>query len=343
MPQDFPAIATRFQAIVADILGAEDLPVHPYFYRYRSAVSDLAGAARFVRYQADLLECAGVSAQDAEIVDAGCGFGFTLIVYALLGVRRIRGIEINAEMVSSIEAYLPLLPADISSRIEVCQGDVVAMPYESASADILLSVEAISHYLDVAAFIEEARRVVRKGGLLIISDGNNGLNPVIRRRTYDIWDAVERGRPGGKAHGHQLGPHYEAVRRQALDEHFSSLSDETRAEIARRTVGFTEEQLMAAAREHEQTGALPNSTYRRRQVAVAPDGTAMERLFSPTALARTLGRHGFSARAYGYWGGAGGASAIRTANRVLSSLSPVTIPFAPSFRVVARRTRDGSP
>jgi len=99
---------------------------------------------------------------------------------------------------------------------------------------------------------------------------------------------------------------------------------------------------MVAAREHEQTGALPNSTYRRRQVAVAPTATAMERLFSPTALARTLGRHGFSARAYGLLGRRGGASSLRTANRVLSSMSPVTIPFAPSFRVIARRTPDGS-
>jgi len=64
---------------------------------------------------------------------------------------------------------------------------------------------------------------------------------MVRRRTYEIWDAVERGRPGVRSNGHQLGPHYEAVRRQTLDQRFSSLSDETRAELARRTAGFTED------------------------------------------------------------------------------------------------------
>jgi hypothetical protein len=122
-----------------------------------------------------------------------------------------------------------------------------------------------------------------------------------------------------------------------LEQSFPQLSPETRAELARRTAGYTGEEVIAAAREHERTGALPDSLYQRRQLAIAPDGAAMEELFEPRALAQLLRDRGFRARAYGYWGGASGASPIRAANRLLTALSPLTMPTAPSFRVIASK------
>lgn len=232
---------------------------------------------------------------------------------------------------------MPLVPQDVSSRIEISQGTVTAMPYEDASADIVLSLEAISHYLVVDAFIDEARRVLTPGGLLIIADGNNALNPIVRRRTAQIWQAAECGPADQRIHGHVLGEPYVEVRRRLLDEQFPAIDAPSRSEIARRTAGFTEAQVIAAAREYLGTGTLPNSVYHRGQLATAPDGTAMERLFSPAGLARTLRRRGFQARAYGYWGGANGAPWIRAVNRALAALSPITMPTAPSFRVVGRK------
>jgi SAM-dependent methyltransferase len=337
MPRDLSPIADRLQSIASRVLGAADLQADPWLYRYCGSVGDPRGAARYVRFHADLLKLAGAPDDRPLIIDAGCGFGFTMIAHALLGARQVRGIELNSNMVSSVEAYLPLLPEDVSSRIEVLQGSVAAMPYEDASADIVLSLEAISHYLDVDAFIDEAFRVLAPGGLLIIADGNNALNPLVRRRTQQIWEAVESGPANQTVHGHILGEPYVEVRRRFLEEHFAAIDALNRSEIARRTAGFTEAEVMAAARQYLETGALPNSPYHRGQLATAPDGTAMERLFSPWRLARTLGRRGFQTRAYGYWGGAGGSQSIRAVNRLLTALSAITMPTAPSFRVVGRK------
>jgi SAM-dependent methyltransferase len=336
-PRDLSPISERLQSIADRVLGAADLGLDPWFYSYCGSVGDPRGAARYVRFHADLLELARAGDDRPVIIDAGCGFGFTMIAHALLGARQVRGVELNRNMVSSVEAYLPLLPDDVSSRLEVVQGSVAAMPYEDASADIVLSLEAISHYLDVDAFIDEAFRVLRPGGLLIIADGNNALNPVVRRRTARIWAAVETGPANQTVHGHVLGEPYVEVRRRLVEEHFPAIDAPSRREIARRTAGFTEPQVIAAAREYIETGTLPDSVYRRGRLATAPDGTAMERLFSPFALARTLGRRGFRARAYGYWGGAGGSQSIRAVNRILTALSPIAMPTAPSFRVVGRK------
>lgn len=337
LPELAPVIK-RFQTVSEAVLSAQGLELDPWLYRYCGSVQGHDGAARYVRHRADFLELGWPQHGRPVVIDAGSGFGFTLIVAALLGAQMARGVEINASMVQTVESYLPLLPEDLASRIEVVQGDVTHMPYADASADLLLSIEAISHYLDVDGFIDEAARVLRPGGKLVISDGNNGLNPKIRRDTYAIWESFENGPAGASVHGHVIGEPYLEVRRRLLEENFPDLPAEARGDLARRTAGYVEGQVLDAARTFQATGRLPDSVYRRGQLAVAPDGAAMERLFSPHELARQLSGKGFRARAYGYWGGAGGAPWIRSANRVLSAFSRVTMPTAPSFRIVAEKT-----
>lgn len=67
-------------------------------------------------------------------------------------------------------------------------------------------------------------------------------------------------------------------------------------------------------------------------VPVVPDASEGEQ-----DLARTVQRQGFWAKAYGCWGGANGSAPVRAANRVLAALSPATLSFSRSFRVVARK------
>jgi SAM-dependent methyltransferase len=61
-----------------------------------------------------------------------------------------------------------------------------------SSFDFVLAIEAVSHYLDYARFLAEAHRVLRPGGKLLIIDGNNRLNPAIRRHCEHIWPLHER-------------------------------------------------------------------------------------------------------------------------------------------------------
>ena len=339
MPSDFSAVTRRFQDITSQILDATDLPMYPDFRHYCGSTRSRSSAARYVRHQADLLTLARRSAADAVIVDAGCGFGLTLIVHALLGARAVHGVELSSGMVSTVEAYLPLLPPDVASRLTVTATTVTAMPFDDESADIVLSVEAISHYLDVDGFIDEAWRVLRPDGVLIIADRNNGSNPVMRRRAYDLWEALELGPPGRiTPGGGRVDVPYATRRAKVLADHFPSLSDADRDELARTTSGFTKDEVLAATDAYIGEGVRPTAVYRRGQVAIQPWGMAMERLFVPRELAHTVASRGFEAKAYAYFGGASGNPALRAANRVLSAMSVVTMPGAFSFRVIANKT-----
>ncbi|MEM0338012.1 MAG: class I SAM-dependent methyltransferase [Candidatus Caldarchaeum sp.] len=74
-------------------------------------------------------------------------------------------------------------------------GSVENMPYPSDFFDMVLSNEAISHYNDVDGFLREAARVLKRGGTLIIADGNNGANPRIREQTLRLWERCENDPP----------------------------------------------------------------------------------------------------------------------------------------------------
>src|SRR5437660_1444086 len=85
------------------------------------------------------------------------------------GTERLHGIDNYPAMIDTIEAYKPLLPDDLASRLCVVKGDAAEMPYDDGEFDVLLSIEAISHYLDVDGFLREASRVLRPGGTMIVS------------------------------------------------------------------------------------------------------------------------------------------------------------------------------
>jgi SAM-dependent methyltransferase len=334
--EEFPETASR-------ILAARLPGYDSYFYVYDGDLEQPAAAAQFVRHKLDQLDFAGVDPRGKVVLDAGSGFGMTLVLYGLLGAASLLGLEIRDKMVRTCEAYLPLLSDDLRNRLDIRQGDVASMPYPDSAVDLVLSNEAISHYRDVDGFLAEATRILRPGGTLLISDGNNALNPLLRRRTYDVWEAFEQGPAGIAVHGHPIGEEFGPfvqVRERIVSEAFPELERADRETLAVRTAGLTAPEVVEAARRYVAKGKLPASVYRRGQLAVDPVSTqVMERIFNPYALGREIARRGFRVVVRGYWGGASGRSAVRTANATLARLSPLTMVTARAFRIAATKDR----
>nr|WP_294562402.1 methyltransferase domain-containing protein [uncultured Rhodopila sp.] len=98
--------------------------------------------------------------KDVLDVASGEGYGTAL----LAGVaRRAVGVEIDAAAVAHARASYT------GSNLEFLQGDAVALPLDDAAFDVVVSFETLEHLRDQWAFLTEIRRVLRPGGVLVIS------------------------------------------------------------------------------------------------------------------------------------------------------------------------------
>jgi ubiquinone/menaquinone biosynthesis C-methylase UbiE len=286
----------------------------------------------------DILEFGRVNPRGASVLDAGCGFGFTLLTLRWLGASEAYGVDTFEPMLRTAKSYLPLLPNALSDQIHLIRASVSELPFADGSFDLVLSVEAISHYRDVGAFVHEAFRVLRKGGTLLIRDGNNGRNPRVRRETRALWNEYETGAPSAIGSRHARNGCYQSRREEIIRESFPELDDDTVSDLVLRTSSMSREEIVVAVRDYRSGGAAPASYYTGADAPLDPNsGAVIERLFDPYELAAQLREAGFSTRVGGYWGGAGGRPLVRLANRALTAASRLTIATAPSFTIAARR------
>src|SRR5262249_51300590 len=231
--------------------------------------------------------------------------------------------------------------ADLDRRVLHVRGDASRMPVRTGSADVVLSIEAISHYVDVDAFLDECARVLRPGGHVVVSDGNNGANPRIRAHVVEFWQRLEQGPEG--PFGAETVPEPMVKRRERIvRERFPQLAGERVAELARLTSGMDRAGIVHAVSAHLSGGPPPASPYRRGQCPREPEwGYVLEQLFDGRDLAARLERRGFAARALPHFGGAANDWG-HAADPGLRALP--THPRARGQRVVARqRLREPAP
>lgn len=99
----------------------------------------------------------------AKILDAPCGDGEVSIELARLGF------EISA--VDMVDELLPAARAALNGRFHLA--DMTRpLPWPDASFDLILCVEGIEHLEDAFAFLREMRRLIKPGGILIVTTPN---------------------------------------------------------------------------------------------------------------------------------------------------------------------------
>jgi ubiquinone/menaquinone biosynthesis C-methylase UbiE len=305
-------------------------PNEPGLHAYFPGLLQPGWLDRFIRYHKEMLRFARCDPDGKSVLEVGSGFGLVLVWLASRGADA-HGVEIVSWIVEDVRAYLQRLSPEIRDRVHVREGSASYLPYADSSFDLVMSIEAISHYLDYKTFLTEAHRVLRPGGKLLIVDGNNGLNPSIRRHTKRIWamherDVINHGDPWL----------FVPKRQRIIQESFTELDEDTAHSLALRTAGMVRAEILEAVRDYVDTGKLPESVYKPGQLSIHPEHEmVMERLFNPFALTREIRSHGFEARTQGYWGGASGRAFLRVANRILAAMSPITMPTARAFRIVA--------
>lgn len=104
-------------------------------------------------------------ARGRRVLDAGCGVGYGAAQLAQVA-RSVAGLEIAPDVVRSARARYP------APRLHFVCGDCRALPFASASLDLVVAFEVIEHLDHWEEMLDETRRVLSPQGELIISTPN---------------------------------------------------------------------------------------------------------------------------------------------------------------------------
>ncbi len=111
-----------------------------------------------VAYEHVLAVCA-----DRDVLEAGSGEGYGADMLAAVA-RSVVCVDYDTAAVAHTRARYPEL------RIE--QGNLVDLPIADSSVDVVVNFQVIEHLWDQTQFVRECARVLRPGGVLLMSTPN---------------------------------------------------------------------------------------------------------------------------------------------------------------------------
>ncbi|ORA47335.1 SAM-dependent methyltransferase [Mycolicibacterium chubuense] len=101
--------------------------------------------------------------RDRDVLEAGCGEGYGADLIADVA-RRVIGLDYDESAVTHVRARYP--------RVDMRHGNLAALPLADESVDVVVNFQVIEHLWDQGQFVAECRRVLRPGGLLLMSTPN---------------------------------------------------------------------------------------------------------------------------------------------------------------------------
>jgi len=100
---------------------------------------------------------------DRDVLEAGCGEGYGADLIASVA-RSVVAVDYDAATVAHVRTRYP--------RVQIVEGNLAALPVPDGSVDVVVNFQVIEHLWDQPQFVEECRRVLRSGGLLLMSTPN---------------------------------------------------------------------------------------------------------------------------------------------------------------------------
>ena len=261
----------------------------PYFYRY---FKRLQTPSRFDGY---IYLCQSLfritRANNAFVLDLGCGFGVMATFFRVFGAKEVIGYDLNTEKVELFKRLLTYLRPEINN-VEPIFGDSSKIPFPEASFDVVIANESVSHFGDLDASLQEAYRVLKIGGALLIRDGNNSLFLPGRIRRRQFWRRVEEGPVNPDwFRGTDLPLPYKEVRKRMIQEKYPSLRSEEILKLAEKTGGMFGDEIFNAVDEFRKSGTFPKRSFFRYRNPIT--GEFPEKEINPLKLKKALKAKGF--------------------------------------------------
>ena len=97
------------------------------------------------------------------MLEAGCGEGYGADLLADVA-RHVIGLDYDESAVAHVKARYP--------RVEMRHGNLAELPLPDGAVDVVVNFQVIEHLWDQPQFVAECLRVLRPGGVLMMSTPN---------------------------------------------------------------------------------------------------------------------------------------------------------------------------
>lgn len=111
-----------------------------------------------------------------RVLDAGCGVGGSAIWLAREHDVEVMGIDLAETQLTRARRYARR--HGVADRATFERQDITRTAFPNNSFDVVWAIESVCHVPDKRRFLAEARRLLRPGGRLVISDGFRRRRPL---------------------------------------------------------------------------------------------------------------------------------------------------------------------
>ncbi|AOG12787.1 ubiE/COQ5 methyltransferase family protein (plasmid) [Agrobacterium sp. RAC06] len=236
------------------------------------------------------------SLKGCKVVDFGCKFGHTFPIFHALGAAAVIGVDVEDE-------YLRvgnLVFSAIGFPCELVKSDEGYLPIESETVDFVLVNEVISHinptYLDTV--YAEIARILKVGGKVLISDGNNRASESCVADLRSLYAAWENGPAGTSTGRDTVDEPFRGARRDIIAGLHPDMKPEEIDYLADNTSGLFGERLAIEVGKYIRREGWVARPYRDGCCPTNPGagGVVMERALHPVQVELGLAEHGIAAQ-----------------------------------------------
>ena len=157
-----PTRGTRVIAVTRDIGDAEEAAA-PMIITGERTVPGIWHENYWFRRHEVVYSAVTALVADRVVLEAGCGEGYGAALLAEQA-RVVHALDYDDYAVTHVRRTYPRLP--------VVRANLVELPLANTTYDVVISLQTIEHLWDQRAFVAECVRVLRPGGVLVISTPN---------------------------------------------------------------------------------------------------------------------------------------------------------------------------
>lgn len=118
------------------------------------------------------------------VLDLGCGEGYGAKMLKEAGAKKVIGIDVDREVIGQANKNYS------STKVSFQTGDAQKLTFKDKSFDLVVSLELIEHLPDYRRYLKEVRRVLKPGGVFVLStpnkDNYRGLTSPFHTREFNL-------------------------------------------------------------------------------------------------------------------------------------------------------------